>query len=69
MSDTQPITNGSGQTFTWNMCVPEGAIINTANSCLSYKMKFTFNCKQTTDGVDGAGAVPSVPSLDPNAPA
>jgi len=52
----------------WNMCVPEGSIINTANSNISYKMKFTFNCKQTTVGSDASPA-PSVPLTDPNAAA
>lgn len=48
MSQTAPITNGSGQVFFWSMALPEGAEINTANSNISYKMKFVFNCKAVT---------------------
>ena len=50
------------------MCVPEGSIINTANSNISYKMKFTFMCKQTEAGIADVGKI-SVPSLNPNAAA
>jgi hypothetical protein len=36
------------------MNLPEGSVINTANSFLTYRMKFTFNCKNTEMGADGA---------------
>ena len=29
----------------WQFTVPEGSVINTANSYLRYRIKYTFNCK------------------------
>lgn len=37
------------------MALPEGSIINTATSCIKYKVKFTFNCKGTVTYSDTAG--------------
>ena len=53
MSNTKPLTTGAGQNFAWDINLPEGSVINTANSMLTYRMKFVFNCKNTTMGADG----------------
>jgi hypothetical protein len=41
----------------WNMNLPEGTIINTANSYIQYKVKYVFNCKTTAAGTDGGEPV------------
>ena len=57
MSKSDPITTGSGQTFFWQMSLPEGAEINTANSNINYKMKFVFNCKSSAFGTAESGPI------------
>jgi len=47
------------------MALPEGSVINTANSYLEYKVKFTFNTKPTAWGTNGdhlTGASQVVPT-------
>ena len=43
ISSATPLLTGSGQTVSWGFYLPEGSVINTQNSYLHYKVKFTFN--------------------------
>ena len=64
ISSATPLLTGSGQTVSWGFYLPEGSVINTQNSYLHYKVKFTFKT-QTSNNQNGT--TPQTIGTDPEA--
>ena len=56
ISEAQPMLSGAGQNLTWQFRLPDGAVINTANSYVQYKMKMQFKVKTLANAAENVGA-------------
>ena len=56
ISEAQPMLSGAGQNLTWQFRLLDGAVINTANSYVQYKMKMQFKVRTLTNDAASVGA-------------